>query len=273
MTRNSGPNNVLLLAALLLVCATGRASAQSGTRNVVSSSSGGGLAVGSSSGRTSAFGVTSGGATVAAGSSSQAATAAESVARGRGEFIRSLGAGQLHASEALINVESAKSRRLDNKLKKQRSFVGIEQARQELRDLRLQYRREEMARRLRSYRASRQQDRSRIQAASLQIDDKNGDIVWPSVLRVSQFASIRYRLDELSRQADDGDSLYGEIAEAIGELNRQIRTEVRRQRLDASGYVLAKRFVRGLQQAVQTGRQHRDDMHMASLSSPPLPGE
>lgn len=170
-----------------------------------------------------------------------ASTAAEGYARGMADVVRSAGEYRLRRSEAAINYEQARSKRLDNRLKATNTYFEMRRINKEYRDANRRARlpREDL------YRIARENLPDRL--SPTQLDPLNGVIFWPPVLLNDPFAAQRKKVEALFAQraaSPTGPSSYGDIKEATEVLQNNLKSRI--DDYDTREYLDARRFIESL---------------------------
>jgi hypothetical protein len=174
----------------------------------------------------------------------KAATAGESWARGISDVVRSAGETNLRNSEAAINVEEARSRNFDNRLKYTQTYF-------ENRRMNREYRAAERGPRITAQQAERiARERAPKRATSQDLDPITGGIAWPRPLLDDQYASHRQEIEKLFHERAQkmgaiGMSTYREIGAACTDLLAALHENIRSY--SPNDYMDAKRFVERLQ--------------------------
>lgn len=254
-------NKALIGKAVLAVVflGAGQVFAQSGSSNA-----GGGGAIGGGAGGGGGAGISSDGS-IGLGSSNTALTAGESILKGQAEFIRSVGQGRLDSSEALINVEVARKKAIQNR--RLASEVHNDVIRQSIERNRLR----------REFYASRYEQTARTvslsspapgsstvpaRLASHQIYGDEHGIAWPNVLRDARFAAERSELEKLFDM-----KLMGKMVDhRIRLQSKQFLARFQRSGLGSLSpheYLAGKKFINGLW--VETMHQSHIDHDLPSL--------
>jgi len=156
-----------------------------------------------------------------------AATPAEAYLNGRSRVIRAAGEYNLNTSAAMINLEEARSKYLDNQVKYVETYF-------EKRRLNKSYRAAERGPRITTETAARiSQARQPGRLSAEELDRQTGRINWPLALQGDVFAPYRMRLETLFALQNSQDSgvnsaSYPEIVQltsaATSELKQRIRT-------------------------------------------------
>ncbi len=173
----------------------------------------------------------------------QPSTAGESHARGMADLVRSAGVNNLLNSEAAGNLEEARSKNLDNRLKYTETYFKQKQMNRE-------YRRAQQGPRPSPealYRSSRAMMPDRPDASEL--DPVYGRIKWPPYLTQQQFSSYRTKLDELFAKRAEGNATYEtgeEITQAADAMAEQLRKaakgSITNATIDASKFIQSLKF-------------------------------
>lgn len=174
----------------------------------------------------------------------KASTVGESWARGMSDVIRSQGDANLRNSEAAINVEEARSRYLDNRLKYTQTYF-------ENRRMNREYREAERGPRITEQQAEQiARERAPKRATTSDLDPITGGVAWPRPLSGDEFAPYRKNIDTLFHERAQKDGAIGmgtyrEIQSATDELLAALHDNIRS--FSPNDYMDAKRFVERLQ--------------------------
>jgi len=175
----------------------------------------------------------------------RASTVGESWARGMSDVMRAQGAANLLNSQAAINVEEARSRYLDNRLKYTETFF-------ENRRMNREFRAAERGPRITQEQAERiARERAPRRATTDDVDPITGQLAWPRVLTQERYASYTERLDELFAERAKmegyiGMDMFREIGTTTDELLASLRENIRDYR--SMDFMEARRFVERLAQ-------------------------
>jgi hypothetical protein len=172
-----------------------------------------------------------------------ASTAAEGYQRGFADIVRSAGEYNLNTSEALINVEQARSMNMQNHLQYAQTYFEMRQvnaqAVAQMRGPRLST--EQL------YRIAQENAPDRLSNSDL--DPLTGDITWPIVLQDAPFNDYRQTLSNLfADRARDGGSVnineLTEIRRTADEALATLKANIRNY--PANDYLRARRFLENL---------------------------
>ena len=166
-----------------------------------------------------------------------ASTAQEGEARGMADVIRSQGQANLLNSAALGNIEDARSKNIENRVQATEAYYQRKQIRQDyLEDKENKDR----------YALQQSLDRRRVKPlTSQQFDPSTGQITWPGLLRMSEYAKYREPLDELfTKQAQSGSVSHDEYVAAL-QASKSLRAQLKKDRGEYPAKVLSQaiRFV------------------------------
>jgi hypothetical protein len=170
-------------------------------------------------------------------------TYAEGVQRGFADVVRSAGEYNLNTSEALINVEEARSANLDNHLKYANTYF-------EMRAVNRQAREAERGPRLSTeqlFRIAQEQAPNRLTSSDL--DPLTGDITWPIVLQGNEYNEYRQTLSTLfaDRAREGGTVNINELQEIRRTADAALATLRANIKLyPANEYLRARRFLENL---------------------------
>jgi hypothetical protein len=178
----------------------------------------------------------------------RAATAGESYARGVSDVVRAAGEASLLRSEAAINVEEARSKYLDNRLKGTETYF-------EMRRRNKEYREAERGPRASSeqlFRLAHENVPSKLSVSEL--DPVTGEIAWPILLRRDEFEPYRNDLEACYRewanaQGNLSSDLYVRIQGTGNDMLALLKSNVKRyvdMGIPSSDYLAAKNFLRSL---------------------------
>jgi len=243
------------VCVIFLSAATGLA--QSSTRNSVAGGSPAG--VGSSSGSGSGS-IQSDGTFSVGSTAGGASTAQESNRRGAAELIRSIGQGQLHQSEAQINIEQARKLNIENRVEYARALVELERARNELAQLKREYQ-AELNRLRTAQHTERRSRRARKPVETLTMADMNhrtGEIQWPAVLMSPRFSPEREKLDKLYARwalgdGKSGGTLIDELAVHHQRLKSRFGSPSVTRGLGANRWASGWQFLRRMENDIRLG--------------------
>jgi hypothetical protein len=167
-----------------------------------------------------------------------ASTHAEGYLRGWGDVIRSWGQRNYLDSKALINLEEARSRHIENRVKSTAAYF-------EMRSINRSARAAEAGPRVTGEQATRYASMGVPKRASAhEVDPNTGEINWPELLQADEFATYRAYLDSLFAARQRGESNGGEIQTT----SKQMLTVLKKQAgsVDTGSYIAAKRFIESL---------------------------
>jgi len=174
----------------------------------------------------------------------KASTVGESWARGMSDVIRSQGEANLRNSEAAINVEEARSRYFDNRLKYTQTYF-------ENRRMNREYRAAERGPRITEQQAERiARERAPKRATTNDLDPITGSLAWPRALTEAQYEPSRQKIEELFQaRASQGGAIgmdtFRDIQSAADELLTALHANI--GNYSPNDYMDAKRFVERLQ--------------------------
>lgn len=172
-----------------------------------------------------------------------ASTAAEGFLNGQANVIQSVGQANYFNSLAAVNYQEARSKAIDNHKKYVTTYYETRLYNKEMRD---RY----------AKKPPTKEEWERITAAALpdplttqQYDRAAGRIVWPHILRVSEYDAFRNRIDELvfarSPENDgDGSPFQREMASLIDAMKMLLKTNI--HSVTETQYADAKAFLRSL---------------------------
>lgn len=168
----------------------------------------------------------------------------ESAARqGMAAQVRSAGMYNLLSSEAMINVEDARSKAMDNQVKFVNTYF-------EKRRLNKMYRDAE-----RRPRGSHEdwvryaQEAAPDELSASQLDKLQGIIEWPRALQGDKFAPYREKLEVLYKEhAEYGGGINSPAYADIQEVGREMQDALRQdaEQIEPEQYVYARRFLESL---------------------------
>jgi hypothetical protein len=178
----------------------------------------------------------------------RASTVGESYARGVSDMIQSAGVANLLNSEAAINIETARSKNLDNRLKGTETYF-------EMRRRNREYREAERGPRASSEQLFRLANEGLPDKLSVsELDPLTGKIAWPILLTRAEYNSDRGELEAAfgewaSSQGNLSSDAYLKIQQAanamLGTLTSRVR-EYTAMSVPTSDYLAAKNFLRSL---------------------------
>jgi hypothetical protein len=172
-----------------------------------------------------------------------ASTAAEGFLRGRAAVIRAAGEFNYTTSLALINIEEARSRYIDNRAKWTETYFAMRKTNQAYREAERGYRpTQEVLNRI-------SQEASPHRLEPSQLDPSLRTIFWPALLSRSDFDSVRTQLDELftvqrPNNSGLGTENYREIMALTAEMQALLDTMI--NQLHPDEYLAARRFIESL---------------------------
>lgn len=170
-------------------------------------------------------------------------TAAEGFLRGRAAVIRSAGEFNYTTSLALINIEEARSRYIDNRAKWTETYFAMRKTNQAYREAERGYRpTQEVLNRI-------SQEASPDRLKPSQIDPSLRTIFWPALLSRTDFDSLRTELDGLfavqrPNNSGLGTENYREIVALTAEMHTLLDTMI--NQLHPDEYLAARRFIESL---------------------------
>ena len=132
-----------------------------------------------------------------------ASTAAEGAMRGASDVVRAAGEANLMNSEAAINLEEARAKNIDNRLKGTKTYFEMKRYNKEYRDA-------TKAPRPTSEQLFRLAKTATPKSLSPEeLDPVTGKVNWPEILMAADFTEYRETLD----------ALYADRAQAAGKIN------------------------------------------------------
>jgi hypothetical protein len=161
------------------------------------------------------------------------------------DMVRSQGMYNAMTSGAMINVEEARSKFIDNQRQWTEVYMMKQRARREVLAQREQDRQVRQAR-LQEHRESRPSNPI-PPLTTAQLDPATGKVRWPTALERPAFTPFRTQLDDLfAARAHTGTT--SEIAQAINTTIREMQAELRKHIRDivTSEYLEARRFLDSL---------------------------
>ena len=170
-------------------------------------------------------------------------TVAGSYMQGLGQFVRSAGAYNLATSEAAKNLQEARSRALDNRLKGTETYFQMRRINQSYRDeQRRPQATSEQLHRLAALGAPSRLDANRL-------DPVSGSISWPLVLRQASYADYRQALEQrFAERSQTGGGIdydtYKAIQAVVDQALAQLESEV--EQYKPNDYIEAKKFLQSL---------------------------
>ncbi|MEX2118703.1 MAG: hypothetical protein WD847_03760 [Pirellulales bacterium] len=163
--------------------------------------------------------------------------------RGWADVYRSRGLYNLYTSEAAVNFEEARSRRIDNHQKKVETYFA-------LRDLNASYRASQRRPAATPEMVSQWNDSRRPQRlAPEQLEPSLGGIQWPHALTDEAFAASRAALEELyAGRTPSNSGLGSPSASEIKKAARRLQTELNAnvKTLSTDEFIQAKKFIDSL---------------------------
>jgi len=171
-----------------------------------------------------------------------ASTPAESYASGAAALIRAQGSYNLLTSQATVNATEARRYALENSVRATEAYFKRRELNQEYRA------------RMRGPRATPEDLKRYAEAGKpprlspSEMDQVNGEITWPRILRTDRYAGYRFRLEALFAKRAGPDELsaasYFQIDRTtkamLGELKNQVAVVPQME------YIAAKRFIQSL---------------------------
>ncbi|MHB8970874.1 MAG: hypothetical protein ACYC3X_15265 [Pirellulaceae bacterium] len=177
-----------------------------------------------------------------------ASTAAEGAARGVADVVQAAGAANLMNSAAAINVEKARSQYIDNRLKWTKTYFEMKQYNKDYRTANKSPRptSEQL------FRLAKEATPKPLSPDSL--DPVTGQIKWPEVLMVDDFAECRGTLESLyANRANASGKInleqYNEIRQSIGQMRGLLKAKL--NDLPPQVFTQANAFIRQLEYAAQ----------------------
>jgi hypothetical protein len=170
-------------------------------------------------------------------------TAAEGFFRGLAAGIRGLGEFNYNTSLALINIEEARSRYIDNRAKWTETYFAMRKTNQAYREAERGYRpTQEVLNRI-------SQEASPDRLKPSQLDPSLRTIFWPALLSRSEFDSLRAQLDQLfavqrPNNSGLGTENYGEIVALTAEMRVVLDAMI--NQLHPDEYMATRRFIESL---------------------------
>ena len=181
-------------------------------------------------------------------SNNKASTVGESYARGVSDMVRSAAESTLLRSEAAINVEEARSKYLDNRLKGTETYF-------EMRRRNREYREAERGPRATSEQLFRlAHDKVPTKLSVSELDPLTGDIAWPLLLQRDEFSTYRDDLEAdfgewASAQGQISSDVFIRVQKTAGDMSNVLKSNVRKyldMGVPTSDYLAAKNFLRSL---------------------------
>jgi hypothetical protein len=174
----------------------------------------------------------------------KASTVGESWARGVSDVVRSQGEANLRNSEAAINVEEARSRNFDNRLKYTQTYF-------ENRRMNREYRAAERGPRITEQQAERiARERAPKRATTNDLDPITGGLAWPRALTDPQYDPYRKKIEALFQgRAKQGGAIGMDTFRDIKSTGDELLTALHANigNYSPNDYMDAKRFVERLQ--------------------------
>lgn len=182
---------------------------------------------------------------------------------GEAEVIRSLGEFNRNTSEALINIEEARQKAIEN------HRLSVETRY----ELKRQWRERQNARLSRRSRPQPRGEGSRRNTKNRLDDDEfnrlTGEIEWPEVLLDPQFEDYRIAFEQIfanptTKESGAGTNLHRDVNELASYMREQLRFQV--ANMSAADYIAAKTFIdRLLNEARSTEVQVNSDSAITAL--------
>jgi hypothetical protein len=173
-----------------------------------------------------------------------ASTAQEGMARGMAHVVRAAGEATLMRSEALKNIEDARARNLENRLRAAEVYHQRKRVWEARQAAKRKKRRPPATYAFRHNRSSGPQPLSRSQ-----LDPVTGRIQWPVLLQRSEFQTERQALERMFKvwAAQDG-VLRPEQLSQVQELGKKLKERIHLmiRAVSSQQYVDASRFLKGL---------------------------
>jgi hypothetical protein len=167
-----------------------------------------------------------------------ASTHAEGYLRGWADVIRSWGQRNYLDTKALINIEEARSRHIDNRLRSTAAYFEMRQINRSARAAEAGPRVDgEQARRYASMGVPKR-------ASAHEVDPDTGAINWPELLEGPEFASYREYLNEMFAARQQGADNTSKIQTTTKKMLNELKTKA--GSVDTASYMAAKRFIESL---------------------------
>lgn len=174
-------------------------------------------------------------------------TAAEGAQRGFADVVRSAGAANLMNSEAMVNVEDARSKYIDNRLQATKTYFEMKRYNKDYRDANKKPRpTSEQLFRL-------AKDATPAALSPAELDPVSGAIAWPEVLTTDVYEASRGNLEALyADRANAGGKVSMEQYQEIRKNIREMQAELKGQINDIPPQVFsgANAFLKRLDHAV-----------------------
>ena len=224
--RNTNACRHLLFVAILAVSVGPNAWAQSGSRNPIGGGSAGGTGGGSIGGGSTIDGS---GTVGFGGGLSGASTPASANLHGIADALRARGDAQRSASEAAINVQTARGKAIKNRVDSANAVVAIRKARFDADRLKREYAaevREERKARLTALRSRPKRIPKTL--SPYELDHYSGKIAWPVTLRDQQFSQVRKAVEkELTLHVRQTGSNEARLLTSISTLRKSVGKQAR----------------------------------------------
>lgn len=165
-------------------------------------------------------------------------TVEEGAQRGYADVVRSYGMANLLNSQAANQLEQARKAYIENRLKATQTYFEMRRYNEEAR------------RAMRSTPLSMEQyvrlarDQAPEPLTATQLDPLTGTISWPATLRAPNYEALRRRIERLFQDRATGYVVYGEIKQAVLELEDALKLQV--DAIPANDFVDAKKFLDSL---------------------------
>ena len=166
---------------------------------------------------------------VGPGSYHHASTAAEGAQRGMADVIRSQGAANLMNSEAMINVEEARSKYIQNRLQWTDTYFQMKTINKQYRDAQ----RRPPPSPQQAIRLNQQRLPDRLSAQK--VDPLVGDIKWPFAFQMDVFADDKEEIEALFAKRAVQGYLTPEQFAAVRHHTASMASELKRQRAKIGG--------------------------------------
>jgi hypothetical protein len=163
---------------------------------------------------------------------------------GFADIVRSAGAYNLMTSEALVNIEVARKKNIENRLQWTQTYFEMRRINDEYR--RAGYERE---RRSAEYLARIAHDAAPKRLTSSQLDPITGYVAWPLLLLTPDFADLRRELDRLfteraTNKGAIGNDTYFLILDRTDQMKERLRKLIKS--VPPPDYIEASRFLESL---------------------------
>ncbi len=180
----------------------------------------------------------------------RASTAAQAYQQGLSDVIRSRGQANLLNSQALGNIEDARSKNMQNKLQWTQTYF-------EMRKMNRQYREAERGPTPSASAFERwAKDAAPDRLKSVQLDSITGRINWPTLLQQAQYAPLRAQLEsDFEQRAERHGAIGPDVALNINSATNQmlqlLEDELQQSRVNNTPlpsylYIDAKKFIQSL---------------------------